>query len=147
MKKNSRKHPPKPRRLPRFTDPRLSFPVLDGGGHASMPVQEAAQVTGCSVRTVNRWRRARRVPAAPLRLLQLHHAGLIVPPDWRRIGALFSRLGELQVGSYAFRPCELEGYGVMLQALRALQLERETGKPATQQRPLLVVLPGGAGRP
>ncbi|MEY4429160.1 MAG: hypothetical protein RLZZ182_1849 [Pseudomonadota bacterium] len=144
MKKESEKPKKKVRRHPRFPPPGLRFPTLDGGGHVTIPVSDAIRITDSSARTVNRWRRERRIPAAPLRLLQLHQAGLIVPADWFKIGAGFNAAGDLCVGVYVFRRGELEGYGVMLQALRELRREREAGVVPSPQRPLLVVLPGGA---
>lgn len=143
MTNQSKKTRKNPRRLAQFRDPRVYFPPLDGGGKVSLPAAEAAAVTASSIRTVNRWRRAGRVPPAPLRLLQLHYSGFIVPAAWREAGGGFNRLGELCVGRYVFRFSELDGYGVMLQALRALQQDRERGVQPPLQRPLLVVLPGG----
>jgi len=132
MKKNSQKVAKKRPRIPRFGPPGLRFPALDGGGTVNLPVLEAAEVTGSSVRTINRWRRDRRIPTGPLRLLQLYHAGLLVPPAWRQVGARFTAAGELVVGQYVFVRGELEGYGTMLQALRALQQEeREIRKQVT----------------
>jgi hypothetical protein len=143
MKKNSRNTPKKSPQLPRFGPPGLRFPALEGGGHVTYSVPLAAEVTASSARSVNRWRRDGRIPARPLLLLQLHHAGWIMPPAWRRRGAGFNVAGDLVVGAYVFRVGELEGYGVMLDALRTLSQERARRGPEEPVLPLLTVIRGG----
>lgn len=135
MKKTSKK-------LARFKPAGLRFPLPDGG-HATISVPEAAAITDSSARTVNRWRQTGVIPAACLRLLQHHHAGHIMPAEWRALGARFDGV-ELQVGAYRFGRGELEGYGVMLQAL--MELRRDRDRPPGEQRPLLLVLEGGRSR-
>lgn len=146
MKKTSSQPPKKPRAVPRFSDAGLHFRALDGTP-ARIETPEAARLTGSSVRTVNRWRRAGRIPAAPLMLLQLHHAGLVVPEAWQRRGARFDKAGVLQVGAYSFHASELDGYGVMLAALRELQVlrarERAQQRADAARGPSLIILPGG----
>lgn len=143
---DSKKPPKKSRRYPRFPAPGVTFPGLDMRGPVTLSTFEASEVTGCTVHTVNRWRRTGVIPGPCLRLLQLHQAGYVVPPDWRRAPCAFTRTGSLVIGGYVFARGELEGYGVMLQALRSLQREREAASAGTvpaSGRPALVLLPGG----
>lgn len=58
-----------------------------------MSVADAAQITSARVRTVNRRRRSDQIPAAALRLLQLHDAGLVVPDFWCNAPAGFTPFG------------------------------------------------------
>lgn len=147
MKKNSPAHPKKPRRIPRFPAAGVQFRSLVTHDTVRISTEDAARITGSSVRTVNRWRRAGRIPAAPLKLLQLHHAGYVVPEAWRQRGARFGLDNTLTIGAYTFHVGELDGYGVMLQALRDLQVLR--ARELAQQRadaargPSLIILPGG----
>lgn len=148
MKKSSRPPTKKPRKVPRFPAAGVRFEALDHSGPVSMSVDEAARVTCSSVKTVNRWRRTGKIPPPCLRLLQLHQAGLVVPESWRRCPCAFTRTGELIVGGYVFQRGTLEGYGTMLQALRALQNERaaQVGLPV-DRKPRLLLLPGGLSTP
>ena len=141
MKKKSNRPTKKARKVARIYPEGLRFPTLEGTRHAVYPVPLAAEVSFSSVRSVNRWRRTGRIPPRPLLLLQLHHAGQLVPTAWRKAGVAFNAAGELVTGAYSFTLGQLEGYALVCAALRQHQRDREQA-PAPQ-RPLLVVLPGG----
>lgn len=113
------------------------------GEDAVYDVDQAARVTFSSARSVNRWRRTGKIPPRPLLLLQLHHAGQLVPDAWRRHGARFNDAGELVTAAYSFTLGQLEGYALICATLRQHQREREQATAPAAQRPLLVVLPGG----
>lgn len=142
MQKRSSDTPKKAARVPRFPAPGVHFVSLSGHDTVKVSTDEAARITSSSVRTVNRWRRAGVIPPACLRLLQLHQAGMIVPESWRLAPCAFTLTGDLVVGGYVFKRGELEGYGVMLQALKSLQRARDASH-GVDAAPLLTLLPGG----
>lgn len=65
-----------------------------------------------------------------------------MPESWRSAPCRFTLPGDFVVGGYVFKRGELEGYATMLQALRALQAEREA-RAGIEPAPRLTLLPGG----
>lgn len=130
-------------RLPTYGPPGLSFPTLDGGT-ATRSVPYVVDLVGVTGRTVNRWRRTRKIPPTPLLLLQLDHAGRLLPASWSKTGARFQG-DQLAAGGYTFSRGQLQGYGVICQALAELQRHHGPQRPAEGDPPRLALLQGGKG--
>ena len=83
---------------------------------AHLTSQELANMTGCHLKTAQRWKNnAHGISAGHLKMIHLGQGGHLVPDDWQRDFKFINGFAVIENGNYVFSYDDLCGYWLRIQ--------------------------------